>query len=92
MVERAGAPEATLDLIADNRVDQKRADARALVARLQAHDDARAAKPAWELARPTAWRRQLERLVEARRAREGLRARAARACRSWFEPRRAVHI
>jgi hypothetical protein len=69
VVERAGAPERTLDLIADNRVDLKRADARALAALMQAQDDALGAKPAWELARPTAWRRQLERLVEARRGR-----------------------
>ena len=67
VVERAGAPQETLDLIADHRVDLKREDARALVARLHAHDDRRSAKPAWELARPRAWRRQLERLVEARR-------------------------
>jgi hypothetical protein len=33
-----------------------------------AQDDALGAKPAWELARPTGWRRQFERLVEARRA------------------------
>jgi hypothetical protein len=66
VVERAGAPAETLDLIADNRVDQKRADARALAARMQAQDDARGAKPAWELARPIGWRRQFERLVEAR--------------------------
>ena len=67
VVERAGAPKETLDLIAGHRVDQKRQDALALVARLHAHDDRLSAKPAWELARPSAWRRQLERLVEARR-------------------------
>jgi hypothetical protein len=69
VVERAGAPEGTLDLIAANRVDQKRADALALVAQLQAQADILGAKPAWRLARPAAWRGQLERLVEARRAR-----------------------
>ena len=71
VVERAGAPAATLDLIAGHRVDQKRADARALAARMQAQEDVVGAKPAWELAQPTAWRGQLERLVEARRPREG---------------------
>jgi hypothetical protein len=69
VVVRAGAPEGTLDLMARNRVDQKRADARALTALMQAQDDALGAKPAWELARPTAWRRQVERLVEGRRGR-----------------------
>lgn len=68
VVEQAGAPASLIALLVDHRVDQKRADARALVARLQARGDARAAKPVWELARPTAWRGQLERLVEARRA------------------------
>jgi hypothetical protein len=68
VVERAGAPQETLDLIAGNRVDQKRADALALVAQLQARSDARAAKPAWRLAQPTSWRRQFERLVETRGA------------------------
>ena len=68
LVERAGAPASLIALFADNRVDQKRVDALALVAELRARDDALAAKPAWELARPTAWRRQFERLVEARRA------------------------
>jgi len=70
VVAGAGAPEATLDLIADHRVDQKRADARALVARMQAQDDRLGAKPAWELARPAAWRGQLERLIAARQPRE----------------------
>jgi len=69
VVARAGAPAATLDLIAVHRVDLKRADARALVAAMQARDDARDPKPDWELARPTAWRKQLERLVETGRAR-----------------------
>ena len=67
VVEGAGAPEETLDLIADHRVDLKRADARALVAAMQAQEGVRRAKPDWELARPTAWRRQLERLIETRR-------------------------
>jgi len=71
LVEHAGAPASLVALLADNRVDRKREDALALVAELQARDDALAAKPAWELARPTAWRRQLERLVEARRGRGG---------------------
>jgi hypothetical protein len=70
VVTGAGASERTLDLIAGHRVDQKRADARALVARMQAQEDKLGAKPAWELARPAAWRGQLERLVEARRPRE----------------------
>ena len=69
MVEHAGAPASLIALLADNRVDRKREDALALVAELLARDDARAAKPAWELARPNAWRRQFERLVEARRMR-----------------------
>jgi len=68
VIERAGAPASLIALLADNRVDQKRADALALVAQLQGRDDARAAKPDWELARPVAWRRQIERLVETRRA------------------------
>ncbi len=68
VVEHAGAPASLIALLADNRVDQKREDALALVAQLRARDDALAARPAWELARPTAWRRQFERLVEARRA------------------------
>ena len=67
LVERAGAPASLIALLADHRVDRKREDALALVAQLRARDDALAAKPAWELARPTAWRRQFERLVEARR-------------------------
>ena len=71
LVERAGAPAALIALLADNRVDRKREDALALVARMQARDDARVAKPAWALARPTAWRRQIERLVEARHTRMG---------------------
>jgi hypothetical protein len=66
-IERAGAPASLIALFADNRVDQKRADALALVAQLHGRDDALAAKPAWRLARPVAWRRQFERLVEARR-------------------------
>jgi hypothetical protein len=70
VVTGAGASERTLDLIAGHRVDQKRADARALVARMQAQEDKLGAKPAWELVRPAAWRGQLERLVEARRPRE----------------------
>ncbi len=69
VVEHAGAPASLIALLADNRVDRKREDALALVAELLARDDARAAKPAWELARPNAWRRQFERLVEARRMR-----------------------
>jgi hypothetical protein len=71
VVEGAGAPTSLIALLADNRVDQKRQDALALVAQLRAQDDALAAKPTWELARPAAWRRQFERLVEARRTRAG---------------------
>jgi len=67
-VERAGAPTETLDLIAEHRVDLKRTDARALVAAIQAREDVRGAKPDWELARPTAWRKQLELLAATRRA------------------------
>ena len=67
VVERAGAPAATLALIAGHRVDQKRADALELVGRLHARPDARGERPDWELARPSAWRRQFERFVEARR-------------------------
>jgi len=63
---RLGAPPAVAALLVANRVDQKRADALALVAQLHAHDGRRSAKPAWKLAQPTAWRRQLERLVAAR--------------------------
>jgi hypothetical protein len=69
VIEHAGTPAETLALIANHRIDQKRADARALVARMREHDDVRVARPAWELARPAAWRGQLERLAEARRAR-----------------------
>jgi len=69
VVELAGAPASQIGLLAGNRVDRKREDALALVAELRARDDALAAKPAWELARPKAWRRQFERLVEARRTR-----------------------
>ena len=64
----ADAPAETLRLLVAHRVDQKREDALALVARLAAHPDARGAKPAWTLARPSAWRKQLERLAAARRA------------------------
>ena len=71
LVDRAGAPASLAALIAGNRVDQKREDALALVAALRARDDRLAAKPAWKLARPAAWRRQIERLVDARRARTG---------------------
>jgi hypothetical protein len=67
VVEHAGAPEGALDLIVEHRVDLKRQDARALIERMQAHDGALGAKPSWELARPSVWRRQFERLVEARR-------------------------
>jgi hypothetical protein len=66
VVERAGAPAALIALLADNRVDRKREDALALVAQLRAHNGAGAASPTWELARPTVWRRQFERLIEAR--------------------------
>jgi hypothetical protein len=69
VVARAGAPAETLDLIADHYVDLKQADARALVAAMQAREDIRDPRPDWRLARPTAWRKQLERLVEARRTR-----------------------
>jgi hypothetical protein len=68
LVASVGAPAGLLDLIDRHRVDAKRDDALALVAQLAAAEDARQAKPSWALSRPTAWRRQLLRLIEARRA------------------------
>jgi hypothetical protein len=71
LVERAGAPASLIALLVDHRVDRKREDALALVAQLAARNDVGAAPPAWALARPTAWRRQFERLVAARHAGDG---------------------
>ena len=71
VVEQAGASTELVELLVANRVDHKRADALALVARLAAHEDRLAEKPAWRLARPTAWRRQIDRLVAERACRAG---------------------
>jgi hypothetical protein len=69
LIASVGAPAALLDFIEEHRVDAKRDDALALAARLATAEDARQAKPSWALSRPTMWRRQLLRLIEARRAR-----------------------
>ncbi len=68
VVERAGAPAG--DARAHRRQSRRsEAGGRAGAGRASCRRMTTpcAAKPAWELARPSAWRRQLERLVEARR-------------------------
>jgi len=70
VVERAGLPAAeaarVIGLVADRRVDVKREDARALVARMRALPPRRSAAPhSWEMAEPPVWRRFIERLAAA---------------------------
>jgi hypothetical protein len=66
------APHDLLELILPRRVDLKREDAIALVARLQSLPDRRSeCKPAWVLAQPLNWRRELARLTNARSAKSG---------------------
>jgi len=60
------ASDDLLKLILSRRVDLKREDAFALVARLLDLPDRRSeCRPAWELSQPLSWRRQLARLTNA---------------------------
>jgi hypothetical protein len=71
VLERSRLPDASIAeiqaLIGGHRVDQKRADARLLVARMKELPPRRdSMRPAWILSEPSSWRRQIERLQSAR--------------------------